>query len=33
MNLLRALGTALILFLTGIVWFRRLERTFVDTMG
>ncbi len=24
---------ALLLFLTGIVWFRRLERTFVDTMG
>ena len=24
---------ALGLFLTGIVWFRRLERTFVDTMG
>ncbi|HUW11360.1 MAG TPA: ABC transporter permease [Anaerolineae bacterium] len=26
-------GVALLLFLTGIVWFRRLERTFVDTMG
>ena len=26
-------AVALLLFLTGIVWFRRLERTFVDTMG
>jgi len=26
-------AVALILFLSGIVWFRRLERTFVDTMG
>jgi lipopolysaccharide transport system permease protein len=26
-------AVAVALFLTGIVWFRRLERTFVDTLG
>ena len=26
-------GTALFLFITGIFWFRRRERTFVDTLG